>query len=86
MFAALEEQGRRGDRGGRRGRDPDRLDDDAPGRRAPAADARGAGDQPGPLAIKMAELLVQLGLSHSKLAYMPPETLQDEKLHSLMQA
>jgi hypothetical protein len=27
---------------------------------------------------------VQLGLSHSKVAYMSPETLQDEKLHSLM--
>ena len=38
------------------------------------------------LAIKMAELFVQLGLSHSKVAYMPPETLQDEKLHSLMPA
>lgn len=41
---------------------------------------------PGVLAIKLAELFVQLGLSHSKLAYMSPETLQDEKLHSLMSA
>jgi allantoin racemase len=39
---------------------------------------------PGLLAIKLAELCVQLGLSHSKVAYMSPETLQDEKLHSLM--
>ena len=41
---------------------------------------------PGPLAIKLAELLVQLGLSHSKVAYMPPEHIQDEKLQSLMPA
>lgn len=41
---------------------------------------------PGVLAIKLAELFVQLGLSHSKVAYMSPETLQDEKLHSLMSA
>lgn len=41
---------------------------------------------PGPLAIKMAELLVLLGVSHSKRAYMSPEVLQDEKLHSLMAA
>jgi allantoin racemase len=41
---------------------------------------------PGPLAIKLAELFVQLGLSHSKVAYMPPEHIQDEKLESLMAA
>jgi allantoin racemase len=41
---------------------------------------------PGPLAIKLAELLVQLGLSHSKVAYMAPEHIQDEKLQSLMPA
>ena len=41
---------------------------------------------PGPLAIKLAELMVTLGLSHSKRAYMTPETLQDEKLHSLVAA
>jgi allantoin racemase len=41
---------------------------------------------PGPLAIKLAELMVTLGLSHSKRAYMSPETLQDEKLHSLLAA
>jgi allantoin racemase len=39
---------------------------------------------PGPLAIKMAELLVTLGLSHSKRGYMSPEENQDEKLHSLV--
>jgi allantoin racemase len=41
---------------------------------------------PGLLAIKLAELLVELRLSHSKVAYMAPETLQDEKLHSLVAA
>jgi len=39
---------------------------------------------PGPLAIKMAELFVTLGLSHSKRGYMSPEETQDEKLHSLI--
>ena len=39
---------------------------------------------PGLLAIKMAELFVELGLAHSKLAYMSPEVIQDEKLNSLM--
>jgi allantoin racemase len=39
---------------------------------------------PGPLAIKLAEVLVTLGLSHSKRAYMSPEVLQDEKFRSLM--
>ena len=41
---------------------------------------------PGLLAIKMAELFVELGLAHSKAAYMPPEVIQDEKLQSLMGA
>lgn len=41
---------------------------------------------PGPLVLKLAELFVQLGLSHSKRAYMSPEVIQDEKLHSLMGA
>ena len=41
---------------------------------------------PGLLAIKLAELFVQLGLSHSKVAYQPPETIQDEKLQSLAAA
>ena len=39
---------------------------------------------PGPVAIKMAEAIVQLGLSHSKAAYPTPGTLQDEKYFSLM--
>lgn len=38
---------------------------------------------PGPLALKLAEMLVTLGLTHSKRLYMPPEHLQDEKLRSL---
>jgi hypothetical protein len=41
---------------------------------------------PGPLAIKLAELFVTLGLSHSKQAFMAPEIVQDEKLHSLLAA
>jgi allantoin racemase len=41
---------------------------------------------PGPLAIKLAELFVLLGLTHSKRAYPSPETLQDEKFHSLIAA
>jgi allantoin racemase len=41
---------------------------------------------PGPLAIKLAELFVTLGLSHSKQAYPSPEVVQDEKFHSLMAA
>jgi allantoin racemase len=41
---------------------------------------------PGPLAIKMAEMLVTLGLSHSKQAFQSPEVIQDEKLHSLLAA
>jgi allantoin racemase len=38
---------------------------------------------PGPAAIKMAEMLVTLGLSQSKVAFATPETLQDEKLFAL---
>ncbi len=38
---------------------------------------------PGPLAIKMAETLVTLGLSHSKVAFRPPSNLQDEKFFGL---
>ncbi len=41
---------------------------------------------PGTLSIKLAELFVTLGLSHSKRAYMSPEVVQDEKFHSLMAA
>ncbi len=39
---------------------------------------------PGPVAIKMTEAIVALGLSHSKVAYPSPATLQDEKYFSLM--
>jgi allantoin racemase len=39
---------------------------------------------PGTLTIKLAELFVTLGLSHSKRAYQAPEVIQDEKLQSLM--
>ncbi len=39
---------------------------------------------PGTLTIKLAELFVQLGLSHSKRAFQVPEVIQDEKFHSLM--
>jgi allantoin racemase len=35
---------------------------------------------PGLVALKHCELLVQLGLSHSKLAYQSPEALSDEAL------
>jgi allantoin racemase len=41
---------------------------------------------PGPVAIKIAESLVQLGLSHSKVAFPSPTTLQDEKFFSLLDA
>jgi allantoin racemase len=41
---------------------------------------------PGPVAVKMTEALVALGLSHSKVAFPSPSTLQDEKFHSLMAA
>jgi allantoin racemase len=39
---------------------------------------------PAPAALALAELLVSLGLSHSKRAYPSPAILQDEKFHSLM--
>jgi allantoin racemase len=41
---------------------------------------------PGVLTLKLAELFVQLGLSHSKAAYMPPETVQDELFRALASA
>ena len=41
---------------------------------------------PGPVAIKLAEAIVQLGFSHSKVAFPSPLTLQDEKFFSLMSA
>ena len=39
---------------------------------------------PGPVAIKITESIVQLGLSHSKAAYPPPTSVQDEKFFSLI--
>jgi allantoin racemase len=41
---------------------------------------------PGPVAIKMAEVIVELGLSHSKVAFPTPDTIQDEKWFSLVGA
>jgi allantoin racemase len=39
---------------------------------------------PGPVAIKMAETMVSLGLSHSKVAWPRTKVLQDHKLFSLV--
>ncbi len=41
---------------------------------------------PGPTAVKIAEAIVTLGLTHSKLAFPTPGTLQDEKFFSLIGA
>ena len=41
---------------------------------------------PGPVAIKMAETLVQLGLSHSKVAFPPPSEIVDDRFFSLVDA
>ncbi len=41
---------------------------------------------PGPVAIKLAEVCVQLGLTHSKVAFPSPGTIQDEKFFSLVGA
>jgi allantoin racemase len=41
---------------------------------------------PGPTAVKIAESILELGLSHSKLAFPSPGTLQDEKFFSLVGA
>ena len=41
---------------------------------------------PGPVGIKMAELLVQLGLSHSKVAFPSPSTIIDDRFFSLASA
>ena len=41
---------------------------------------------PGPAAVAFAETLVRLRLSHSKVAFPSPGTLQDEKLFSLIGA
>lgn len=38
---------------------------------------------PGPVAIKLTESLVQLGLSHSKVAFPPPSTIIDDRFFSL---
>jgi allantoin racemase len=39
---------------------------------------------PGPVGIKIVETLVQLGLTHSKVAFPSPETIQDDKFFSLV--
>jgi allantoin racemase len=39
---------------------------------------------PGPTAVKITEAIVDLGLSHSKIAFPSPGTLQDDKFFSLM--
>jgi allantoin racemase len=41
---------------------------------------------PGPAAVKIAEAVLALGLSHSKVAFPSPGTLQDEKFFSLIGA
>ena len=41
---------------------------------------------PGPVAITMAETIVRLGLTHSKVAFPSPGTLQDNKFFSLVAA
>jgi allantoin racemase len=41
---------------------------------------------PGPAAVKIAETIVELGLTHSKVAFPTPGTLQDEKFFSLIGA
>jgi allantoin racemase len=41
---------------------------------------------PGPVGIKMAEVFVQLGLSHSKVAFPSPATIIDDRFFSLASA
>ena len=41
---------------------------------------------PGPVGIKMAETLVQLGLSHSKVAFPSPSSIIDDRFFSLASA
>ena len=41
---------------------------------------------PGPVAIKMAETFVQLGLTHSKVAFPPPSAIVDDRYFSLSDA
>src|SRR5207244_6705844 len=38
---------------------------------------------PGPVGIKVAEMLVQLGLTHSKVAFPSPSTIIDDRFFSL---
>lgn len=39
---------------------------------------------PGPVGIKLTEAIVELGLTHSKVAFPSPDTIQDEKFFSLI--
>ena len=41
---------------------------------------------PGPVAIKLAESIVQLGLTHSKVDYPSPATIIDDRFFSLVGA
>ena len=41
---------------------------------------------PGPVGIKLVETLLQLGLTHSKVDFPSPDTIQDEKFFSLIGA
>jgi allantoin racemase len=41
---------------------------------------------PGPVGIKITETIVQLGLTHSKIAFPTPDTIQDDKFFSLVGA
>ena len=41
---------------------------------------------PGPVAIKLAETFVHLGLSHSKVAFPPPTEIVDDRFFSLKDA
>ena len=41
---------------------------------------------PGPVGIKVAEMLVQLGLTHSKVAFPSPSTIIDDRFFSLASA
>jgi allantoin racemase len=41
---------------------------------------------PGPVAIKLTEAIVQLGLSHSKVAFPSPASIIDDRFFSLASA
>jgi hypothetical protein len=41
---------------------------------------------PGPVAIKLTEALVQLGLTHSKVDFASPSTIIDDRFFSLASA